>query len=132
MHELHHRANRVLDQNLANNVFAETLMPAIVFQEWGDPVPEDLTDELVAQEQGAAGGADQEHPNDRSPSTLRGKRASIAPAAAVGAWGADEGDSMLQKIHSEASSASSTGSGAQLTAEQQQKLKELQVRGKVV
>eukprot|EP00967_Tisochrysis_lutea_P124333 scaffold207784_cov24-Tisochrysis_lutea.AAC.1 len=39
MHELHHRANRVAEQNLAINVFTAPLMPAIVFQAWGNPIP---------------------------------------------------------------------------------------------
>jgi len=42
MHELHHRANRVADQDLANNLFNVMLMPAILFQEWGDPIPKAL------------------------------------------------------------------------------------------
>jgi hypothetical protein len=56
MHELHHRANRVSDQDLPNNLFAVPSLPAIVFQEWGDPLPKDLSGSLAVEQQREAFG----------------------------------------------------------------------------
>lgn len=55
MQALHQFESKILEQGLSNNMFEETLLPAIVFQEWGDPISAEGTLVASEQQQGSPG-----------------------------------------------------------------------------